>query len=39
MFKDIMQEIFYIKETKDEIIMRAKEIKILGESDISWSID
>ena len=38
-FKDILQEIFYVLETQNEIKMRQKEIKILSESDLTWSMD
>ena len=38
-FLDVLKEIFYVKQTKQEIFARQKEIKILGESNLTWSID
>ena len=38
-FKDMLKEIFFVKETEDTIIEKQKEIKILDESNLMWSVD
>lgn len=38
-FQDILKEIFYVKECEDEIELRKKEIKILDESSLIWSME
>jgi hypothetical protein len=38
-FEDMLKEIFYVKESEDEIEMRRREIKILSESNLIWSME
>ena len=38
-FQDMLKEIFFVKETEDTIIEKQKEIKILDESNLAWSMD
>jgi len=38
-FKDMLKELFFVKETEDTIIEKQKEIKILDESNLMWSMD
>jgi hypothetical protein len=34
-----LKEIFYVKESEDEIELRRREIKILSESNLTWSME
>ncbi len=38
-FQDMLKEVFFVKETEDTIIEKQKEIKILDESNLAWSMD
>ena len=38
-FQDILKEIFYIKDIEERILVKKKEIKLLSESNLSWSLD
>ena len=38
-FQEILKEIFYVKESLDELELRRKEIKILSESNLTWSME
>jgi hypothetical protein len=38
-FIDMLKEIFFVKETEDIIIEKQREIKILDESNLAWSMD
>ena len=35
----MLKELFFVKETEDTIIAKQKEIKILDESNLMWSVD
>jgi hypothetical protein len=35
----MLKEIFFVKETEDTIIEKQKDIKILDESNLMWSVD
>jgi len=38
-FCDILKEIFFVKETEDSILLTQREIKILQESNLKWSME
>ena len=38
-FQDILMEIFYIKDTEERILIKKKEIKLLEESNLQWSME
>ena len=35
----MLKELFFVKEIEDTIIAKQKEIKILDESNLMWSVD
>jgi hypothetical protein len=39
MFCDLLKEIFFIKETEETILLKKREIKVLDESNLRWSMD
>ena len=38
-FCDLLKEIFFVKETEETILMKKREIKVLDESNLRWSMD
>ena len=38
-FQDILKEIFYIKDTEERVMIKRKEIKMLEESNLKWSME
>lgn len=38
-FCDLIKEIFFVKETEETILMKKREIKVLDESNLRWSMD
>lgn len=38
-FEDILKEIFYIKDTEERVMIKRKEIKMLEESNLKWSME
>lgn len=38
-FTDMLKEIFFVKETEETILLKQREIKVLDESNLAWSMD
>ena len=38
-FCEILREIFFVKETEQAILMTKREIKVLDESNLKWSME
>jgi hypothetical protein len=38
-FIDLIKEIFFVKETEEIILMKKREIKVLDESNLRWSME
>jgi len=39
LFCDILKECFFVKETEDIIRLKQREIKVLDESNLRWSME
>lgn len=38
-FKDVLEEIFFVKDTEDRIVVKQKELKLLDESNLRWAME
>jgi hypothetical protein len=38
-FQDLLKEVFFVKETEQLILMKQREIKVLDESNLTWSME
>ena len=38
-FQDLLKEMFYVKETEQFILLKQREIKMLEESNLRWSME
>lgn len=39
MFQDLLKELFFVKEVEQLILMKQREIKVLDESNLRWSME